>query len=137
MSKEVAILVKCDLCGARREEQPVTEDVPIRNGRQERELDLCDQCKARLDEIMAPFMEVGRKPGKSAAPRKAIPSDAEKTEVCSECEKKFTSPQGLAVHRSRSHGIRGSQHRGPARGRRPAKKTTAKKTAAQREAPAA
>lgn len=136
MSKEVAILVKCDLCGARREDQPITEDVPVRNGRQERELDLCDECKGKLDAIMAPFMEAGRKPSKNGAaapkPAKRVVPDSEKTHVCPECDEKFSSPQGVAVHRSRKHGVKGTQHRAPGRSR--AKKTAAKKSAAARPA---
>lgn len=115
MAKEVAILVSCDLCGKPRgQDTAVTEDVPIRSGKQERELDLCADCKGTLDEIMAPYLKAGRKPGAltpavPARPRQKATGEAR---PCPECEtagepRSFDSPQGLGAHRRKVHGVVG------------------------------
>lgn len=132
MAKEVAILVSCDLCGTRRGDTPVTEDVPIRSGKQERELDLCSGCKTTLDEIMAPYLKAGRKPGALAPAVPARPrrekADGE-ARPCPECEaagepRSFDSPQGLGAHRRKVHDVAGAH----------AVKSTPRKTRARKVA---
>lgn len=77
------------------------------------EVDLCTKHSEELTELLAPYYEVGRRPDRVSVPKapksqrvhKATKNDGHYNCLEGDCKRFFTSLQGLAMHRYRTHNL--------------------------------
>jgi hypothetical protein len=89
--------------------------VPFSLGKRQHEGDLCPACVAELTALMEPFFKVGRRIGKAQAfpaPPKSptvVSNDGPHKCTVKDCDRGFTTGQGLSMHMRRTHGdLKGS-----------------------------
>jgi len=108
MSREVQVVAWCDLD----HEQPTpAEQYLIEINSVTREIDLCAEHALVLVVPLADAVDkYGRNPGAPSKPaRRKRPSpnpDPVDGLPCPDCERRFTTPQGLGAHRHQRHGYR-------------------------------
>jgi len=110
MSREVQVLAWCDLD----HEQPTRADeYLVEINSTSREVDLCPEHALLLVVPLADALDkYGRNPGSPSKPRRARskrPADQPDPVdglPCPDCERRFTTPQGLGAHRHQRHGYR-------------------------------
>lgn len=116
MSRQVVLLVRCDVCDvAADEEHPVEEGIPITFDKVVREIDLCATCREQAADAIGAWLDSARKPPKQAAAKRglvkkaAVPRAQKRVAPpkvpCPTCKKPF-DPLGLPIHRARKHGYR-------------------------------
>lgn len=109
MAKEIAVLVSCDVCSARRQDgADIQEDVPVKVGKQEREVDLCAACRAQLNEHFEVYLQAGRKPnGLAAAPTGTVRYSEYDLTKCPvpDCGSTYADSKGLRRHLKEQHNL--------------------------------
>lgn len=98
----------CDLCMEQQNQKvEADEAVVITVNRNAIEVDLCQHCRSSLDDYLALFYNVGRRPD-TLAIRNPKPKQRRGTEQfdceVKGCDRSFDSLQGLSMHNTRTHG---------------------------------
>jgi hypothetical protein len=106
MARELVIQAWCDRCAGDDKRTPATLSRTITFDHKEAlEVDLCDEHRQPVDELLQLLETYGRKPAPAREPR--VPkSTAPKGVFNCACGKTFDTTQGLNLHRVRSHGYR-------------------------------
>jgi hypothetical protein len=107
MARELVIQAWCDRCATDEGKQiPATLSRTITLDHQEAlEVDLCDEHRQPVDELLQLLETCGRKPAPVREPR-APGNTAPKGVFNCACGKTFDTAQGIAMHRMRTHGYR-------------------------------
>lgn len=117
MSRDLAIIVKCDKCGASLDESTPTTRVgvtpPVVKAAVEREGDLCDDCNQSFAELVGSFLELcaeylplvikGGGGKKGSAPRIDDDLESESNRTCPVCQHVSASRSALGQHVSFKH----------------------------------
>jgi hypothetical protein len=111
VAKEIAVLVSCDVCSARRQDGAnIQEDVPVEVGKQEREVDLCADCRAQLDEHFEVYLQAGRKPNSlngAVAPAGSVKYSEYDLTKCPvpDCGATYADSKGTRRHLREQHSL--------------------------------
>lgn len=111
MAKEIAVLVSCDVCSAKRQDGAnIQEDVPVKVGKQEREVDLCAECRAQLDEHFEVYLQAGRKPNSlngASAPAGSVKYSEFDLTKCPvpDCGAAYADSKGTRRHLREQHSL--------------------------------
>jgi len=121
MARQVTIRTLCDVC-LNTDTETDAEELPPLNlvGTKARILALCDEHRTPYDDLVTLVKEFGQtvdidgqSPVKERVTRKrstssstSSSSDDDGEYQCPECEKMFSTPQGMGAHRFRAHGVR-------------------------------
>jgi hypothetical protein len=113
--REVLVRVKCDRCAntfdVENGADGVQQSVPLTFNKDVVEVDLCTPCVEILENDLATLLAHGRR--LQPLPRAKRKSSPAVGTACPECAEQgvrrvIETPQGFAVHRFRTHGVKGT-----------------------------